>query len=117
MASPSLAGASICTPTASSPISANHLGRVSVSSREGIGEEDEREGAEYGPVMVAILEPGLAWTEMATVDGGISRRQPGNSAVAAAAALAGAGGAPLAALPRFPGAIFLRSRFVFTFLK
>mgnify|MGYP006973719031 CR=1 FL=1 len=41
--------------------------------------------------MVAILEPGLAWTEMATVDGGIRRRQPGNSPPAAPAAAAAAG--------------------------
>lgn len=62
-----------------------------------------------GPVMVATLEPGLAWMDMATVDGCIRRRHPGNPpapalAVAAAAAVAGGGAAPLA-LPRFPGAI------------
>jgi hypothetical protein len=58
--------------------------------------------------MVASLEPGLAWTEMATVDGGMRRRQLGNSPPVVAEAAAGAGGAPLA-LARFPGAIFLRS--------
>ena len=73
-------------------------------------------GRQTEPVMVATLEPGLAWMDMATVDGGIRRRQPGNPpapAVAVAAGVAGGGAAPLAlpgdaaplALPRFPGAI------------
>jgi hypothetical protein len=51
---------------------------------------------------------------MATVDGGIRRRQPGNSPPALAAA---AGAWPPLALPRFPGAIVLQSRFVFAFLN
>lgn len=63
-------------------------------------------------MMVATLEPGLAWIEMATVDGGISRRQLGNPPPPALAAAAGGGGGattPLALLPRFPpgGAICL----------
>ena len=60
-----------------------------------------------GPVMVATLEPGLAWMDMAMVDGGIKQRQPGNPpapVVAAAAGVVGDDAAPLA-LPRFPGAI------------
>lgn len=58
-----------------------------------------------GPVMVASLEPGLAWMEMATVEGGIRRRQAGKPPAAAALGAAGGGGAPLA-LPRcFPGAM------------
>jgi hypothetical protein len=55
---------------------------------------------------------------MAMVDGGIRRRQPGNSPPVVAAALAAAAGAwPPLALPRFPGAIVLQSRFVFAFLN
>jgi hypothetical protein len=54
---------------------------------------------QIGPMMVATLEPGLAWMDMATVDGVIRRRHP---AVAAAAVVAGGGAAPLA-LPPFPG--------------
>ena len=118
LASPSLAGASICTPTASSPISAEpptharHRLSKEVEGqtpREAVtAEMDALEGGrQTEPVMVATLEPGLAWMDMATVDGGIRRRQPGNPpapAVAVAAGVAG-GGAALLALPRFPGAI------------
>ena len=57
------------------------------------------------PVMVATLEPGLAWIEMATVDGGINRRQPGNPPPPASSA-AGGGVCPLA-FPLLPGAIWL----------
>lgn len=34
--------------------------------------------------MVATLDPGLAWTAMATVEGGRRRRHPGTAAAAAA---------------------------------
>jgi len=59
------------------------------------------------PVMVATLEPGLAWIEMATVDGGINRRQPGNPPPPASSAAAGGGVCCPLAFPRFPGAISL----------
>jgi hypothetical protein len=61
---------------------------------------------ENRPVMVATLEPGLAWIDMATVDGGIRRRQLGNPSPPVVAAAAGFASAPPLALLRFPGAIF-----------
>lgn len=83
LASPSLAGASICTPTASSLISTFDIhpkqkkSKVSTQTQKTIMRVYVYNIIMAGPVMEEDLEPGLAWMVMATEDGGIDRIQGG----------------------------------------
>ena len=85
LASPSLAGASICTPTASSLISTFHIHPKQEQKKNQSINTDPKYNNVYvcvyiimaGPVMEEDLEPGLAWMVIATEDGGIDRIQDG----------------------------------------